>query len=290
MVFTDALIDAKKKVNLLGDSSVGKTSLIMRFVNSVFGDQYLKTIGTNVYTKTVEIPGANIKLIINDIMGEKAYRSVQQGAFLGSTGAIAVADITRMETLDNIIDDWLPRYQEMSNDSNPIVLAVNKFDLDDKEITPEILDEKGEYFSGYFFTSAKTGRNVEECFKKLAGDVAPNLQLEVEDIEDIVLSKTICTTKDLIDGLLAYASEIGEMPYETREEILSSSGIDKYSLDQKDELDLEIYGDIDEEDAINFAEGLKRWYSEHDDEYTAQAIDKLVKKYETDSEEAIDSE
>lgn len=290
MVFTDALIDAKKKVNLLGDPSVGKTSLIMRFVNSVFGDHYLKTIGTNVYTKTVEIPGANIKLIVNDIMGEKAYRSVQQGAFLGSTGAIAVADITRKETLDNIIDDWIPRYQDMSNDKNPVVLAINKFDLEDKEITPEILEEKSEYFSGYFFTSAKTGRNVEECFKKLASDVAPNLQLEVEDIEDIVLSKTICTTKDLIDGLLAYASGIGDMPYEKREEILKDSGIDKYSLDQKDELDLEIYGDVNEEDAINFAEGLKTWYLEHGDEYSAEAIQTLVKKYEKDSEEAVDSD
>ncbi len=283
MVFTDAIIDTKKKVNLLGDTSVGKTSLILRYVKSLFGDQYLKTIGTNVYTKDVEIPGAKVKLIINDIMGEKAYRSVQQGAFMGSTGIIAVADVTRKESLDNLVDYWLPLYYEIADEDNPVVLAVNKDDLDDKEITEEVLKEYSSYFPKYFFTSAKECRNVEVCFEMLAELVVPNLQIQIEDIEDVIHSKKIDNIKEMIDALLAYASELGDMPYEEREWLLEESGIDKFTLDQKDDLDLEIYGSITEEQTLTFADKIKGWYEEHDDDYSAQAVEELVKKYKADS-------
>ncbi len=283
MVFSDAIIDTKKKVNLLGDTAVGKTSLILRFVKSVFGEEYLKTIGTNVYTKEVSITGANVKLIINDIMGEKAYRAVQKGAFMGSTGAIAVVDVTRKETLDGLIDDWLPRYWELADRSNPIILAVNKDDLPDKEINLEILEDYSEYFCDVFFTSAKVGDNVEECFKTLAEEVAPNLQIRIQDIEDIIHSKTISNNKELIDALLAYASELGDMPYEKREEILVESGIDKFLLDQKDEVALEIFGDVGDEEAVRFGKLLMYWYQENEDEYSASAVQRLLDKFEEES-------
>ncbi len=283
MVFSNAIIDTKKKVNLLGDTAVGKTSLILRFVKSVFGDEYLKTIGTNVYTKEVGITGANVKLIINDIMGEKAYRAVQKGAFMGSTGAIAVVDVTRKETLDSLVDDWLPRYWELADKSNPIILAINKDDLVEKEITLEMLGDYPDLFCDIFFTSAKVGNNVEDCFKKLAEQVAPNLQLRIQDIEDIIHSKTVSNSKELIDALLAYASELGDMPYESKEDILRESGIDKFSLDQKNGLALEIYGGITDEEAVRFGKLLMYWYQENDDEYSALAIKKLLNKYKKDN-------
>ncbi len=286
MVFTDAIIDTKKKVNLLGDTSVGKTSLIIRFVKSLFGDQYLKTIGTNVYTKEVEITGAKVKLIINDIMGEKAYRSVQMGAFMGSTGLIAVADVTRKESLENLVNYWLPLYFDIADKDNPVILAVNKDDLEKKEITEEILKDYSEHFVMYFFTSAKEGKNVEECFKALAEEVAPNLQFRIQDIEDVIHSKKISNIKEMIDALLAYASELGDMPYRERERLLAESGIDKFTLDQKDDLDLEIYGSITDEETLVFAQKIMEWYEEHDDEYSAHAVKELIKKYKEDSSKA----
>lgn len=279
MVFTEAIIDTKKKVNLMGDTSVGKTSLILRFVESVFGDYYLKTIGTNIYTKTVDITGAKIKLIINDIMGEKAYRSVQEAAFMGSTGAIAVVDITRKDTLDNLMEEWLPRYWELADRDNPIVLAVNKYDLEDKEITAEMLDEYSEFFSEIFFTSAKTDINVESCFTKLAEEVAPNLQLNLDDIEDIMAEKDIANSKELMDALLALSSELGKMPYKTREKLLAESGIDKFSLDENSASDLEKYGGIGDKETIEFGKKLVKWYRDNSDEYTAQAIKSLLLRY-----------
>lgn len=284
MSFSDDSIDVKKKINLLGDPAVGKTSLILRFVNSVFGEKYLKTIGTNIYSKKIQGEDNNIKLIIHDIMGEKAYRSVQRGAFMGSTGAIAVADVTRLETLDSIMDDWLPRYREVTDEDNPVILAINKDDLEEKEITKDRLEEKTQDFERFFFTSAKSGKNVEESFAMLAENVAPRAQFQIEDIEDVVEAGKIRNTKDLIDALLAYSSELGDIPYFKREKLLEKSGIDKYSLDQEDELDLEIFGGIKEEHAFRFADELIGWYEEKGDDYSISAIKGLLKKYKEEKE------
>jgi len=154
--------DIKRKVNLIGEHGVGKTSLILRFVENVFGEEYLKTVGTNVYTKKVPVTGSEVKLVMYDIMGESDFKSVQDMAFEKSTGAIAVADITREETLYKLIDDWLPKYRKSAVHNAPVVLAVNKIDLEDQEITKEeVVENVLHYFNTIFFTSAKTGENVE---------------------------------------------------------------------------------------------------------------------------------
>ena len=262
----------KKKVNLLGAQGVGKTSLILRFVKSIFGEEYLKTIGTNVYKKTVKCTEGDVDLIIHDIMGEEAYESVQEGAFIGSTGAIAVADLTRPETIDSLIERWLPRYKKIANEDNPIILALNKYDLVDNDKI-EGFEAYEEYFDIFFFTSAKTGKNVDKLFEMLADMVAYNLQLSIEDIEDIVSEKDISTPQQMIDALLALISELGEMPYETREELLFEAGIEKFDLD-------EMLEDIAEEGAIRFAEILASWYKEREEHYAERMVLKLMEKYE----------
>ncbi len=266
----------KKKVNLIGTQGVGKTSLILRFVKRVFGDEYLKTIGTNVYKKTVTMEDGMVKLIINDIMGEEAYESVQKGAFIGSTGAIAVIDITRADTLDILVNKWLPHYREIASDDNPIVLAINKFDLPDKNISPEDLEEYTDLFEMCIFTSAKTGKNVDTIFNILASRVASNLQLGIEDIEDIVSANIIDTPQKLVDALLAFASELGNMPYETREDILEGVGIQKFDMD-------EMIQEISETQAYNFAIKLSEWYNEKGEEYSSRVVLGLIDKYKEDN-------
>ncbi len=266
----------KKKVNLIGTQGVGKTSLILRFVKRVFGDEYLKTIGTNVYKKTVTMENGVVKLIINDIMGEEAYESVQKGAFIGSTGAIAVIDITRPDTLDVLVNKWLPHYREIASEENPIILAVNKFDIEDKNITPEDLEEFSDLFEMSIFTSAKTGKNVDTLFNILASRVASNLQLAIEDIEDIVSTRTIDTTQKLVDALLAFASELGDMPYDTREDILEKAGIQKFDMD-------EMIEEISEIKAFDFAIELSEWYRENREEYAYKVVLGLIDKYKEDT-------
>ncbi len=270
--------DVKRKVNVLGERAVGKTSLLLRFVKNVFGEEYLKTIGTNVYTKKVPVTGSEVKLVMYDIMGESDFQSVQDMAFEKSTGAIAVADITREETLYKLIDEWLPKYRKASVPNAPVVLAVNKVDLDDQEITKnEVVENVLHYFDTIFFTSAKTGENVEDMFNELGFRTMYRHTSPVRDAEDIVtMDKLIDTPKKLLSGLLAYASQLGEMPYSTMEDIFEESGIDKFSMKEG----------ITEEQTLEFGDRLIKWYEDNEDNESASAVARLLEKYKEDSKKS----
>lgn len=267
--------DVKRKVNVIGERAVGKTSLLLRFVENVFGEEYLKTIGTNVYTKKVPVTGSEVKLVMYDIMGESDFESVQNLAFGRSTGAIAVADITREETLYKLIDDWLPKYRRSAVHNAPIILAVNKMDIEDQEITKEeVVDNAIHYFDSIFFTSAKTGENVEDLFNELGFRTMYRHPLPIRDAEDIVSKdKLIDEPKKLLSGLLAYASQLGNMSNSTVEELFEQSGIDKFSLDE----------DITEDKVLKFGDKLKKWYEDNDDVESASTIRRLIEKYREDS-------
>ncbi len=279
-------IETKRKVNLLGEAGVGKTSLTLRFVKDVFGEEYLKTIGTNVYTKKLSISNSEVKLIIYDIMGETGFESVRDRAFEKSTGAIAVADSTRKETLDKLINDWLPKYKKSAVDDAPIILAINKVDLEDQEITEESLPQVvHSVFDSVFFTSAKTSENVEEMFQELGfksiysrwvhkGLIQKRESLEESEIETLLEDETIDEPKKLISVLLTYASELGDISYGTREKIFEESGIDKFSLEDET---------VSEQQAVSFGEGLIQWYEDNNDEKSGAAIKRVLKKYEEDS-------
>ncbi len=262
----------KRKVNLLGSPGVGKTSLIIRYVKNVFGDKYIKTIGTNIYTKTVSFEEGEVKLIIQDIMGEVDFTSVQEGALKGSSGAIAVADITRTESLYRLLDDWIPKYKSISDKNNPVLLAVNKFDLEDKNITTEHLEDVYSLFDHVIFTSAKTGRNVEYLFKELASGVSHKIQLSVRDVEDIVLSKELSDPKELLDAVLSICSNVEVVPYEIREDLLEESGINKFDLEEN-------ICRIEEENVLKFADSLTNWYDEEERARGKNLLKKVMCNY-----------
>lgn len=123
------------KIAILGDSGVGKTSLIERFVNSGFSEKYNMTIGGNFYTK--KIPLANGKLqmtIISDVSGQARFQDVRQVFYNGVDIALAVCDLTRKDSLQNIEKIWIPEF--LSWVSRPgfkpkIQLVGNKVDLRD---------------------------------------------------------------------------------------------------------------------------------------------------------------
>ncbi len=266
-------IVAKKKINLIGDAGVGKTSLILRFVKNVFGEKYLKTIGSNVYTKTVPFEDGKVKLVIYDIMGEKKFNAVQKGAFKGSHGAIAVIDMLRPETLDSIIDDWLPRYHELSSEENPVIPVVNKYDLRHEENIPKRVKALPSDFDRIVFTSAKTGRNIEYVFKSIASQVAYNLQLSVQDTDDIVETKEIDSPQELLDVLLAVSSHIGDIPYHSREKMMKECGINKFDLEE----DIK---SLDVEEVLSFAESLKEFYRRDDEEQGIKLVNKALGKFD----------
>jgi len=167
-----------KKICLLGDPAVGKTSLIQRFVSDIFGDEYLSTVGAKVVTRkcVVRLPESDdpveVKLLIWDIAGQRAVTMVHQAYYNGAEAAILVADITRRSTYNNLTS-WIEELHKSVGDI-PIILGFNKVDLDDKfEMTPEEIGKKAsEIGASYFFTSAKDGTNVEMIFDTICTLIA----------------------------------------------------------------------------------------------------------------------
>lgn len=158
-----------KKVCLLGDSSVGKTSLVRKYVYDTFDDKYIATIGTKTVKKELEVDyfgkPLNLTLMIWDILGQKEYRRMQAMSFEGTSGALMVSDITRPETLESLRDYWVPQFKKVAGNV-PIVFLANKIDLvDEAGFDADELSQLAEQNDGkYMPTSAKTGENVENAF------------------------------------------------------------------------------------------------------------------------------
>ena len=127
-----------KKIVLLGESAVGKTSLIKRYVHDEFADDYISTIGTKVSKKvinlTVEGQETQVNLMIWDMLGREGYMSTQARQIVGAQGVIIVGDITRPETMANLEKYWIPLLKEVTGGILPSLLFTgNKKDL----ISPE---------------------------------------------------------------------------------------------------------------------------------------------------------
>ncbi|MFO7791522.1 MAG: Rab family GTPase [Candidatus Saliniplasma sp.] len=260
----------KKKVNLLGNPAVGKTSLILRFVKDVFGEKYLKTIGTSFYAKDVEVVGASVKLIIQDVMGEKSYEAVHKSTFRWSSGAIFVADATRKETLDDIFTYWIPKYKDIAGQNNPIVLAVNKMDLDDLEITKDqALKEAHTAIDHVLFTSAKTGKGVDNAFHELASMVLFNMPKKAEGLDQYLSKQSLVTPKDLLGGLFILSSSLEDLDYSELENMFNKSDIDRFGLEKK----------VPEKKVLSFAGRIKRWCESEGNKSGVKKIDSLIKRY-----------
>jgi len=170
----------KAKICLLGDPSVGKTSLVQRFVFNFFGEVYVRTLGTKISRKVVHLEdqdaqlSCDLTLMIWDIMGQRTKAVPVASYFEGSNGGIILCDITSKATFQNI-DYWLSSIRSASGDI-PILLVANKIDLKDKyaftiEEFKSFAKERG---LPHFFTSAKTKDNVEEVFNEISRLILSN--------------------------------------------------------------------------------------------------------------------
>jgi small GTP-binding protein len=156
-----------KKICMLGDFGVGKTSLVARFVRNTFSDKYLTTVGVKVDSKLVEAGGSSVKLVIWDIAGKSALDTLNQSYLRGASGLILVVDGTREPTLRSAL--YLQMQANSVLNTPPAVLLVNKLDLIDKwEILPATIAELRKTIP-VFETSARTGDGVEAAFAELAG-------------------------------------------------------------------------------------------------------------------------
>jgi small GTP-binding protein len=160
----------QKKVCLLGAFAVGKTSLVARFVKSIYSDQYLTTVGVKVDKKTVRLSDQEVNLIVWDLAGEDEFQKVRMDYLRGAAGYLLVADGTRRGTLETA--QMLARRVAQSIGSIPILFLVNKTDLSDEwEIDDQAIQECQSNGWEIIRTSAKTGEGVEEAFNLLAKKV-----------------------------------------------------------------------------------------------------------------------
>jgi small GTP-binding protein len=157
----------QKKICMLGGFSVGKTSLVKRYVQSVFSETYLTTVGVKIDKKTVDLSGRIVNLILWDLAGEDDIGSLRMTYLRGAAGYVLVADGTRRSTLDVALS--LNQRVEADYGPLPFALLLNKNDLkeqwaiDDAELAG--LRDKGWWVRS---SSAQSGEGVEEAFTDLA--------------------------------------------------------------------------------------------------------------------------
>lgn len=197
----------KKKIIMLGDSAVGKTSMVKRFVYDIFEDSYITTIGSKVTKKELIIKKGEeeveLNLVIWDVLGRVGYNASHARAFAGVDGAILISDLTRKETSKSLERYWIPLLLEVV-ENVPLVFASNKDDLinglkvEQKEMLKiasryniGIKDSLPPNLSIHYMTSAKTGANVENIFTSLG-----HLLLSDKILEDPI--------KELYESLVAH--------------------------------------------------------------------------------------
>ncbi len=162
----------KLKICMVGQPGVGKTSLVKRYVYGVFSGDYLKTLGTNIYKKEIELDGNQVVLMLWDIMGEESFRQLLKTSyFFGADALVAIADVSRKDTLDNL-HEWVDAAEGVAGKKLPVIVIGNKTDLEweiDEEYIKKFTENVGAI--GYVLTSAKTGKNVEIAFEKIAREL-----------------------------------------------------------------------------------------------------------------------
>lgn len=167
----------KTKVTILGESGVGKTSLIRRFVFNEYSDEYLHTIGTRVSKVELSVPyGPDVQVEMDmslfDIMGQRGFQDlIRETYFHGSQGLIAVCDVTRADSVA-VLSEWIASALEIAGDV-PVYILANKRDLTDRRVvTDEMLEKVAQPFNApVILTSAKTGELVEDAFNALAVEI-----------------------------------------------------------------------------------------------------------------------
>jgi small GTP-binding protein len=164
-----------KKICLIGDFGVGKTSLVRRYIESCFSDTYLSSVGVKIARKTLEIvdnhsQAHDLQLMIWDIEGSTKFKAISSSYLQGAKGAIIVADASRIDTVAHIADH-IQTFVAI-NPKSFVVVAINKSDLVlDKELA-KMLQISAALSQipilGTYTTSAKSGKNVDVMFYSLA--------------------------------------------------------------------------------------------------------------------------
>ena len=169
------------KVLLIGNSSVGKSSLLLRFVDNQWSDLFVPTIGVDFKIRTMEIDNKNVKLQIWDTAGQERFKNITASYYRGAHGIFVVYDISDTVSFKNI-NNWLIEIEKNANKNVYKILVGNKCDLEDKRtVSYQQGKELAETYGMQFIeTSAKSNTNVDEAFHLLGKEV---MKLSLNDKE-----------------------------------------------------------------------------------------------------------
>ena len=160
------------KVLLLGNSNVGKSSLFLRFVDDIWNDTFVPTIGVDFKIKTLEIDQKKIKMQIWDTAGQERFKNIIASYYRGAHGILLIYDVTEKDSFKNL-SNWLIEIEKNANKNVLKVLIGNKTDLEEKRV---ISYNQGKEFADmyglkYIETSAKKNMNVREAFETLGREI-----------------------------------------------------------------------------------------------------------------------
>ena len=168
--------DYSLKVVVVGDSGVGKTCLLIRFVRDMFDEESQPTLGVEFMTKIVTTENHRIQLQLWDTAGQELFRSVTRGYYRGSAGALLVFDLTNRDSFENI-GRWLQDIKDVARPDVVTLLLGNKSDLEEKRAVKK---EEAEAFATahgmqYFETSAKTGDQITQAINACVAVIEKNV-------------------------------------------------------------------------------------------------------------------
>ena len=183
------------KIVVLGSAYVGKTSIINRYCNSTFIEDTLSTIGAGFFTRTMNVDGTEVTIMLWDTAGEERFRSVAPSLLRGANGLVLVYDLTNPNSFKDI-DLYMEMFLDTCNVDPtltlPVLLLGNKCDLN-RAITQDTIDEwkKKNRVAFSYDVSAKTGQNVEDAFQKLVESlVSPAANTENAPIQIVINPST----------------------------------------------------------------------------------------------------
>ncbi|VDM34342.1 unnamed protein product [Hydatigera taeniaeformis] len=160
------------KLMLIGDSGVGKTCILFRFVDDSFSSSFISTIGIDFKIKTVEIDGKRIKLQIWDTAGQERFQTITASYYRGAMGIMLVYSVTCRKSFENI-SKWMSNITNLASEEVEKIIVANKSDKVDQR---QVSEEEGlavaeKYEVKHFETSAMNGTNVEAAFLELTRSI-----------------------------------------------------------------------------------------------------------------------
>eukprot|EP00350_Pseudokeronopsis_sp_OXSARD2_P004800 CAMPEP_0170555318 /NCGR_PEP_ID=MMETSP0211-20121228/13223_1 /TAXON_ID=311385 /ORGANISM="Pseudokeronopsis sp., Strain OXSARD2" /LENGTH=208 /DNA_ID=CAMNT_0010865091 /DNA_START=57 /DNA_END=683 /DNA_ORIENTATION=+ len=191
------------KVLLIGNSGVGKSSLLLRFADDVFTDNFMPTIGVDFKIRTIEVDRKTIKLQIWDTAGQERFKTITSSYYKGAHGIIVTYDITDRESF-SAIENWMGEVEKHASDNISRILVGNKSDLDEqRQVTTDEGKECAEHYNVRFLeTSAKDCKNVEEAFTIMTREIKSRVAITqpkrpVQENSTTRISKSTAQTKKI---------------------------------------------------------------------------------------------